>query len=113
MNIINYATSVNDLKHFVIDFTINLNFCLFHLNYKKKIFINFVIKLLFNKYKNVVYDVIFMIINRYIKIIKYLLMFIIIDVVTLTELFFIEIIYRYNIFYDIVNNRDFMFINVF
>ena len=52
-------------------------------------------------------------INRYIKMIKYLFMFIIIDVVALTKLFFIEIIYRYDMFYNIVNNRDFMFINVF
>ena len=40
-------------------------------------------------------------------------MFIIIDVVTLTKLFFIEIICYYDMFYDIVNNRDFMFISVF
>ena len=44
---------------------------------------------------------------------KYLFMFIIIDVVALTKLFFIKIIYRYDIFYNIVNNRDFVFINVF
>ena len=40
-------------------------------------------------------------------------MFIIINVVTLTKLFFIEIVYRYDIFYNIVNNRDFIFISVF
>ena len=45
--------------------------------------------------------------------IKYLFMFIIIDAVALTELFFVEIIYRYDMSYDIVNNRDFIFINVF
>ena len=45
--------------------------------------------------------------------IKYLFIFIIIDIATLTKLFFIKIVYRYNIFYDIINNRDFMFINVF
>ena len=54
-----------------------------------------------------------MIINRYIKIIKYLFVFIIIDVVTLTKLFFVEIVYRYNIFYNIVNDRGFMFTSVF
>ena len=54
-----------------------------------------------------------MIINRYIKIIRYLFMFIIIDAAALAELFFIKIVYRYNMSYDIVNNRDFMFINVF
>ena len=54
-----------------------------------------------------------MIINRYIKIIKYLFMFIIIDAAALTKLFFIKIIYRYDMFYNIVNNRDFIFISVF
>ena len=54
-----------------------------------------------------------MIINRYIKMIRYLFMFIIIDAVALTELFFAKIVYYYDIFYDIVNNRGFMFINVF
>ena len=52
-------------------------------------------------------------INRYIKMIKYLFMFIIIDAAALTKLFFIKIVYRYNMFYDIVNDRDFIFINVF
>ena len=45
--------------------------------------------------------------------IKYLFMFIIIDAATLTKLFFIEIICYYDMFYDIVNDRGFMFINVF
>ena len=45
--------------------------------------------------------------------IKYLFIFIIIDVVALTELFFVEIVYRYDMFYDIVNDRGFMFTNVF
>ena len=40
-------------------------------------------------------------------------MFIIIDIVALTKLFFVEIIYRYDMFYDIVNNRDSVFISVF
>ena len=69
--------------------------------------------MLFNKYKNVVYDVILVIINRYIKMIRYLFMFIIIDAAALAKLFFIKIVYRYDIFYNIVNNRDFIFINVF
>ena len=74
---------------------------------------NFVIELSLNKYKNVVYNVILVIMNRYIKIIKYLFMFIIIDVAALTELFFIKIVYHYDMFYNIVNDRDFVFINVF
>ena len=74
---------------------------------------NFVIELSLNKYKNIVYNVILVIINRYIKIIKYLFIFIIIDAAALTKLFFIKIIYRYDISYDIVNNRDSVFTNVF
>ena len=54
-----------------------------------------------------------MIINRFIKMIKYLFMKIIIDIVTLTKVFYNEIIYRYNILNDIVNNRGFIFINNF
>ena len=45
--------------------------------------------------------------------IKYLFMFIIIDAVALTELFFTEIVYRYDMSYNIVNNRGFIFISVF
>ena len=52
-------------------------------------------------------------INRYIKMIKYLFMFIIIDAAALTKLFFIKIVYRYDMSYDIVNNQDSVFINVF
>ena len=45
--------------------------------------------------------------------IRYLFMFIIIDAAALAKLFFIKIVYRYDMFYNIVNDRDFMFINVF
>ena len=45
--------------------------------------------------------------------IKYLFVFIIIDAVALTKLFFIEIIYHYDMSYNIVNNRDFVFTNAF
>ena len=54
-----------------------------------------------------------MIINRFIKIIKYLFMKITIDVITLTKIFYNKIIYRYNILNDIVNDRNFIFINNF
>ena len=40
-------------------------------------------------------------------------MFIIIDAAALTKLFFIKIVYRYDMSYDIVNDRDFIFTNVF
>ena len=74
---------------------------------------NFVIELSLNKYKSVVYNVIFVMINRYIKMIKYLFVFIIIDAAALTELFFIEIVCRYDMPYDIVNDRGFVFTSVF
>ena len=45
--------------------------------------------------------------------IRYLFIFIIIDVAALAKLFFIKIIYYYDMFYNIVNNRDFVFISVF
>ena len=45
--------------------------------------------------------------------IKYLFMKITIDIITLTKMFYNEIIYRYNILNDIVNDRDFIFINNF
>ena len=74
---------------------------------------NFVIELSLNKYKNVVYDVILVMINRYIKMIRYLFVFIIIDIAALTKLFFIKIIYRYDMFYDIINDRGSVFTSVF
>ena len=52
-------------------------------------------------------------IDRYIKMIRYLFIFIIIDVVALTELFFVKIVYRYDISYNIINDRGFVFTSVF
>ena len=69
--------------------------------------------LLLNKFKNVIYNVILIIINRFTKIIKYLFIKITIDIVTLTKIFYNKIIYRYNILNDIINDRDFIFINNF
>ena len=43
--------------------------------------------------------------------IKYLFIKITINVITLTKVFYNEIIYYYNILNDIVNDRDFIFIN--
>ena len=74
---------------------------------------NFVIDLSFNKYKNLIYNFILIIINRFIKIMRYLSINIIIDIIALTKIFHIEIIYRYNILNDIVNNRGSIFINIF
>ena len=69
--------------------------------------------LLLSKFKGVVYNVILIIINRFIKMIKYLFVKITIDVVTLMKVFYNKIIYRYNILNDIVNDRNFIFINNF
>ena len=69
--------------------------------------------LLSSKFKNVIYNVILMIINRFIKMIKYLFIIITIDVITLTKMFYNKIICRYNILNDIINNRNFIFINSF
>ena len=51
--------------------------------------------------------------NRFTKMIKYLFIKIIIDIVTLMKVFYNKIIYRYNILNNIINNRDFIFINNF
>ena len=45
--------------------------------------------------------------------IKYLFIKITIDIVTLAKVFYNEIMCRYNMLNDIVNNQDFIFINNF
>ena len=47
------------------------------------------------------------------KMFKYLFIKITIDVVILTKIFYNEIIYYFNILNNIVNNRNFIFINNF
>ena len=74
---------------------------------------NFIMSLSLNKFKSVVYNVILIIINRFTKMIKYLFVKITIDIVTLTKMFYNKIIYYYNMLNDIVNDRDFIFINNF
>ena len=74
---------------------------------------NFIMSLLLNKFKSVIYNVILIIMNRFTKMIKYLFMKITIDIVTLTKMFHNKIIYHYNMLNDIVNDRDFIFINNF
>ena len=69
--------------------------------------------LLLSKFKNVIYNDILIIMNRFIKMIKYLFIKITIDIVTLMKIFYNKIIYRYNMSNDIVNDRDFIFINNF
>ena len=74
---------------------------------------NFVIKLSSSKKRDVVYDLILMIIDRYIKMIKYILIIKKIDVAKLTKVFFEEIVLRFDMSDEIVNDRNFMFTNKF
>ena len=74
---------------------------------------NFVTNLLSSKRKKIVYNSIFVIVNRCTKIIKYVFITIKLDVVKLTKMFFIEIVLHFNMFENIVNNRDFVFTNKF
>ena len=74
---------------------------------------NFVIDLFSSKRKEIVYDSIFVMINRYIKMIKYIFVTIKINVAKLTKIFFENIVLRFDMSRDIMNDKDFVFINVF
>ena len=82
-------------------------------NFWKKIIWNFIIKLSLNKRKKIVYDFIFVIMNRCIKIIKYILITIKCDNVELTKKFFEKIVFNFDMFIDIINDRNSIFINAF
>ena len=79
----------------------------------KEIFMNFIIDLSSSKSKDVVYDEILMIVDKCIKEIKYLSMIIKIDAAKLTKLFFKKIVLRFDISANIINDRNFLFINAF
>ena len=66
-----------------------------------------------SKRDKIVYNLIFVIINKCTKIIIYLLIIIKIDVVKLTNVFFKKIILHFNILADIINGKNFLFINIF
>ena len=74
---------------------------------------NFVIDLSSNKREKIVYDFIFVIMNRCIKMIKYIFTTIKFDVAKLTKMFFIEIVFKFDMFANIMNDRKFVFINAF
>ena len=74
---------------------------------------NFITKLFSNKRRGVVYDLILMIINRYIKIIKYILMIKKMNVAELTKIFFKKIILYFDMSNEIVNDKEFIFMNAF
>ena len=74
---------------------------------------NFVIDLSSNKRDKIIYDLIFVIIDKCIKIIKYLLIIIKIDVAKLTNVFFKKIVLHFDMSADIINDKNFLFINIF
>ena len=74
---------------------------------------NFVIDLSSNKRDKIIYNSIFVIINKCTKMIKYLLIIIKIDVAKLKNVFFEKIVLHFGMSADIVNDKDFLFINVF
>ena len=78
-----------------------------------KFFMNFIIDLSSSKRENVIYDASLVIVDKYTKIIKQLSIIIKIDVAKLTKLFFEKIVLHFDISTDIVNDKDFLFINVF
>ena len=79
----------------------------------KEIFMNFVIDLSSSKRDKIVYNSILIIIDKCTKIIKYLLIIIKIDVAKLTNVFFEKIVLHFDMSADIVNDKNFLFINVF
>ena len=74
---------------------------------------NFIISLSSSKRDKIINDSIFVIIDKCTKIIKYLLIIIKINVAKLTNVFFKKIILHFDMSTNIVNNKDFLFINVF
>ena len=74
---------------------------------------NFVTNLPSSKRDKIIYNLIFVIVDKYTKMIKYLLIIIKIDVAKLTNVFFKKIVLYFDISADIVNDRNFSFINVF
>ena len=74
---------------------------------------NFVIDLSSNKRDKIVYNLIFVIVDKCTKTIKYLLIIIKIDIAKLTNVFFEKIILYFNMSINIVNNKNFLFINIF
>ena len=79
----------------------------------KKIIINFITNLFINKRYEIVYNSILIIINRYIKIIKYIFVIKKIAIIELIEIFFEKIILRFEISIDIINDKKFIFINIY
>ena len=73
----------------------------------------FIIDLSSNKRESVIYDAILIIVDKCTKMIKYWSVIVKIDVAKLTKLFFEKIVLHFDISADIINNKNFLFINVF
>ena len=90
-----------------------LSFLSISKNFWKKIIWNFIIELSSNKRKRIVYDFIFVIVNRCIKIIKYISIIVKCDNAKLTKIFFEKIVFNFDMFIDIMSDRNSIFISVF
>ena len=74
---------------------------------------SFIIDLSSSKREDVVYNAILMIVDKCIKMIKHLSVIIKIDVAKLIKLFFEQIVLRFDISTDIINDKNFLFLNAF
>ena len=74
---------------------------------------NFIIDLPSSRRDKIVYNLIFIIVNKCIEMIKYLLISIEINISKLTNIFFEKIVLYFDISADIVNDKNFLFINTF
>ena len=108
-----HAMFVNTSKFLVISFMKSWILYLCLKCYEKKISMNFIIGLSSSKRENVVYNIIFVIVDKCTKMIKYLSMIIKINVAKLMKLFFEQIVLRFDMLTDIVNDKNSLFINAF
>ena len=74
---------------------------------------NFIMNLFVNKCHEIIYDLILIMINHYIKIIKYIFVIKKIVVVKLIKVFFEKIILYFEILINIINDKKFIFINIY
>ncbi len=79
----------------------------------KEITMNFITDLSSSKWKEVMYDLILVIVNHYMKMTRYLSTKKTLTVIKLTELFFEQIVLRYEISNDIIIDKDSLFISAF
>ena len=79
----------------------------------KEIIMDFIINLPLSKRRGHVYDAIFVVVDRYIKMVRYLLTIKKIDVVKLLNLFYKKIALKFDIFDDVVIDRESVFTSAF